>query len=126
MISSVCKEIETLLQEKNEAYGDSALNPKRIFSRANESEQIMVRIDDKLSRIANRGVSALEDEDVLMDLMGYLVLLRIAIKQKEEVYDAVLEDSTCSEPAWTSKDDTVSVGTSFFENQYYTFDLCDK
>ena len=130
MIASVCDEIKALLIEKNLAYGDSALNPKRIFSRANESEQIMVRIDDKLSRIANRGAEALEDEDVLMDLMGYLVLLRVSMKQKEGLYEEVLEDERNPISGISignaSSTDTLSLGDSFFDSQHYTFNLCDK
>lgn len=68
-------EITAMLVAKNEAYGDSALNPLRIFSRAGTVEQLRVRIDDKLSRIA-RGNDA--GEDVEKDLIGYLVLSRIA------------------------------------------------
>jgi len=68
-------EITAMLVAKNEAYGDSALNPLRIFSRASTVEQLRVRIDDKLSRIA-RGNDA--GEDVEKDLIGYLVLSRIA------------------------------------------------
>ena len=41
-------------------------------------EQILVRIDDKLNRIRNRQND--EDEDVVMDLAGYLILLMIARK----------------------------------------------
>lgn len=65
-----------LLIEKNRKYGDSALNPARIFSKASNIEQIKVRIDDKLSRIKNAQDD--EDEDVIADLIGYLVLLTIA------------------------------------------------
>ena len=65
----------TMLIEKNRAYGNSALEPVRVFSRATPIEQLLVRIDDKLSRLA-RGASA--GEDVELDLVGYLVLLRIA------------------------------------------------
>ena len=32
-IKQKCKQIETLLLEKNKAYGDSALNPAGIFSK---------------------------------------------------------------------------------------------
>jgi hypothetical protein len=70
-----CLEIATMLIEKNRAYGNSALKPVRIFSRASSEEQLLVRIDDKLSRLA-RGSAA--GEDVVADLIGYLVLLRIA------------------------------------------------
>jgi hypothetical protein len=67
--------IESMLVEKNAAYGNSALEPVRVFSRASTEEQLLVRIDDKLSRLA-RGASA--GEDVVRDLVGYLVLLLIA------------------------------------------------
>ena len=65
-----------LLIEKNRKYGDSALNPVRIFSKASNIEQLHTRIDDKLSRIKNAQDD--EDEDVIADLIGYLVLLTIA------------------------------------------------
>lgn len=64
-------------------YGDSAINPVRIFSKAGPIEQLLVRIDDKLSRI-ERGDDRLEkDNDVLDDLIGYFLLLKVA-KRKEE------------------------------------------
>lgn len=74
-VKRICEETAQMLIEKNEAYGDSALNPIRVFSNADTKEQIRVRIDDKLSRLM-RGSDA--GEDVIKDLMGYLVLLRIA------------------------------------------------
>ena len=73
MISAECREIERILLAKNAAYGNSALQPLRIFSKADAVEQIRVRLDDKLSRIA-RGQAA--GEDVTLDLIGYLILLR--------------------------------------------------
>jgi hypothetical protein len=73
-ISLRLREIERLLLEKNAAYGDSAINPVRIFSQADPVEQLRVRIDDKLSRIA-RGNSL--SEDTITDLIGYLVLLSL-------------------------------------------------
>lgn len=71
----VLTKVRELLVTKNAAYGDSALNPVRVFSKADPAEQIRVRIDDKLSRLS-RGAAA--GEDVLKDLLGYLVLLEIA------------------------------------------------
>jgi len=68
-------ETRDLLIQKNDAYGDSALNPLRIFSKADSAEQIRVRIDDKLSRI-RRGHAAGEDAE--RDLVGYLILLVVA------------------------------------------------
>jgi len=84
-ITSVCDDIKELLLEKNRKYGDSALNPNRIFSKADAVEQILVRIDDKLNRI-QKGAGLLEnDEDVVSDLIGYLVLLKIALKRAATV-----------------------------------------
>jgi hypothetical protein len=41
-------------------------------------EQLLVRIDDKLSRIARGAGMEATDEDTLNDLIGYLILLKIA------------------------------------------------
>jgi hypothetical protein len=78
-IVTVCESIRDLLLEKNRKYGDAALNPLRIFSKINSKEQILVRLDDKLSRVANQQLD--EDEDVIQDIIGYLVLLQVAILQ---------------------------------------------
>lgn len=75
-IIDVCLGLAELLLEKNRKYGNSALNPVRVFSKASATEQIRVRLDDKLSRL--QSMQADDDEDVILDLMGYLVLLRIA------------------------------------------------
>jgi len=75
-IVRVCTDISGMLQAKNVAYGDSALDPVRIFSKSNAIEQLLVRIDDKLSRFA-RGTDYPGDNDI-DDLIGYLVLLKIA------------------------------------------------
>ena len=69
--------LRDMLLSKNAKYGNSALEPKRIFSKADSVEQIKVRIDDKLSRIAN-GAGELTDEDTIDDLMGYLILLKMS------------------------------------------------
>ena len=74
--------IRDLLITKNEKYGNSALEPMRVFSKASPQEQLLVRIDDKLSRIKTS--SSLEDEDVVLDLIGYLLLLRIAKQEENE------------------------------------------
>ena len=80
-IATTCDEIKELLLTKNLKYGDSALNPVRVFSQASVKEQLLVRIDDKLSRI-QRGAGLIgNDEDVIQDLIGYLILLKIAIKE---------------------------------------------
>ena len=75
-ILRTCLEMAQMLIEKNISYGNSALNPARIFSTADSTEQIKVRIDDKLNRIKNnKGFAGDNDID---DLIGYLVLYKIA------------------------------------------------
>jgi len=77
-IQIVCDELSSMLIEKNISYGNSALDPVRIFSSADNKEQIRVRIDDKLSRFAH-GKNFLGDNDI-DDLLGYLVLLKVALR----------------------------------------------
>jgi hypothetical protein len=84
-IALICDQIKELLLEKNAKYGDSALNPARVFSKADAVEQILVRIDDKLNRVKQGAGLLANDEDVVMDLIGYLVLLKIALKRDSEV-----------------------------------------
>jgi len=54
----------------------------RIFSRAGPLEQLNVRIDDKLSRVARGHEHAGDDTE--LDLIGYLVLRRVARLAAEE------------------------------------------
>jgi len=82
-IAQVCDEIRELLLEKNRKYGDSALHPIRVFSKASTLEQIKVRLDDKLSRLRNAQED--EDEDVTSDLIGYLILYKVALMQQSRV-----------------------------------------
>ena len=86
-IKIVCEDIKNLLLEKNRKYGDSALNPNRIFSKADAVEQILVRIDDKLNRIQKGAGLLANDEDVVNDLIGYLVLLKIALARNPRMND---------------------------------------
>ena len=81
-IARVCDDIKELLLYKNKQYGDSALNPSRIFSKASAVEQILVRIADKLYRIKKGAGLVANDEDVIQDLIGYLVLLKIGLKHE--------------------------------------------
>ena len=80
LIEVECEYITHLLVSKNHAYGDSALDPVRIFSTASSVEQLMVRIDDKISRIM-RG-QEYPDEDTVLDLIGYLVLYRVYLRRQ--------------------------------------------
>jgi hypothetical protein len=80
LIVQQCRELETMLLEKNEAYGNSALDPVRLFSHASPIEQLKVRIDDKISRIARGDFAKVKEEDlkvVTKDILGYLILIQV-------------------------------------------------
>ena len=74
-IKQECTGLCSLLIAKNEHYGNSAFNPLRIFAKSDALEQLNVRIDDKLTRLA-RGMDG--NEDTELDLIGYLILRRVA------------------------------------------------
>jgi len=82
-LTDVLSSIKQMLLDKNRRYGNSALEPVRIFSKSSPLEQLKVRMDDKLSRL--RSAQTDDDEDVVNDLIGYLLIYKIA-KQ-----DAVLK-----------------------------------
>jgi hypothetical protein len=75
-ILSTCIDLAVFLAGKNAAYGNSALDPVRVFSKVGPKEQILVRMDDKISRLM-RGGSYPGDDD-LKDLLGYLLLYFVA------------------------------------------------
>ena len=77
-LDKITKEITDLLKEKNKDYGDTALNPPQIFSKLNATEAICARLDDKISRIKNKGIND-KTEDTVDDLIGYLLLLKMSM-----------------------------------------------
>ena len=80
LIRDRCEEIKELLLRKNAGYGNSAIQPERIFSDSDPIQQLKVRIDDKLTRVKRRKNS--HSRDTRIDLIGYLILLDIA----EDIY----------------------------------------
>ena len=78
-IWTTCHSIAHMLIEKNIAYGDSALNPVRIFSKADPAEQLRVRIDDKIIRLMK--CTEYIDDNNNKELIRYLVLLKITKKK---------------------------------------------
>lgn len=77
MLGGMCD----LLLYKNHKYGDSALKPLGIFTKhikdCDESTaSILVRLDDKLSRVRN--ADSLRTNDVA-DILGYCTLLLISM-----------------------------------------------
>jgi hypothetical protein len=76
-VEEVLDSIEKMLIEKNRKYGNSALEPLGVFSQLSAKQGLLIRIDDKLKRIKNGSLEK-DDEDVVNDLIGYLVLLKIS------------------------------------------------
>jgi len=77
LLSRIVENITNLLKEKNKAYGNTALNPINVFSKLNAEEAICARLDDKIARIKNKGIND-ETEDTVTDIIGYLLLLKMA------------------------------------------------
>lgn len=77
LIGLHCDDLKVLLLSKNAMYGNSALFPEAVFSKGNAVEGLCARIDDKLMRIKNGGLTD-ATEDTISDLAGYLILLQIA------------------------------------------------
>lgn len=81
-VSSILDDIRDMLVSKNEKYGNSALEPIGVFSKLSPKEGLLIRIDDKLKRIKNGSLDK-DDEDVVNDLIGYLVLLKIHANREQ-------------------------------------------
>ena len=81
LIKEVGREVVMLLLEKNKAYGDTANDPPKIFSKLSAKEGILARIDDKLSRMKTSGLNY-KTEDTMLDLIGYLILYRVQCKKE--------------------------------------------
>lgn len=94
-IKRVCDNTKNLLIKKNEAYGDSALNPIGIFGNGDAVVSLGARMDDKLMRLKGLGINK-DSVDTLYDLHGYITLLIIAIERKENInsLDAVCDDDS--------------------------------
>ena len=81
--AKIAGKVVNLLAEKNAQYGDSAFDPIRFFSDLPPDAGLRVRIDDKLSRLM-RGSDTIEsDVDVIEDLIGYFILLRLTMDDEE-------------------------------------------
>lgn len=77
-LDHVLCEVREILIAKNAAYSDSALNPTPILSKLSVKERLLVRMDDKLNRLAQGSDNG---EDTKLDLLGYLILERIDAKR---------------------------------------------
>lgn len=75
-----CEDIKNILLSKNAAYGDAVHQPGPLFD-IDPVLGIQARINDKLRRIQNSGITD-KTEDSVTDLIGYLIHLKIALKKR--------------------------------------------
>ena len=81
-VTNLLNRIGDLLISKNEQYGDSVNKPLRLFSKLDSQAGVRVRIDDKLSRLARGNDSIESDMDIVDDLIGYLVMLKLIMEDE--------------------------------------------
>lgn len=77
-IRNIMDAMKDLLLYKNQKYGDSAINPKKIFYKGDSTNSILIRLDDKLCRIMSNTENKPRVNDVA-DLIGYCTLLLISM-----------------------------------------------
>lgn len=77
-IKEITEAMKDLLLYKNQKYGDSALNPKGIFYKGDNTNSILIRLDDKLGRVISNKEEKPRVNDVA-DIIGYCTLLLISM-----------------------------------------------
>lgn len=85
-IKEILSAMQDLLLYKNQKYGDSAINPLQVFTKHIQHVEpstaaILVRLDDKLSRVRNAEELRIND---VSDILGYCTLLLISMGVKPE------------------------------------------
>lgn len=89
-IVELTEAMRDLLLYKNEKYGDSELHPKRIFHKGNVVSSILIRLDDKLSRVMENNDQLPRVNDVA-DIIGYCTLLLIGMGAKKEGIEKLMD-----------------------------------
>ena len=77
-IIAITEAMRDLLLYKNQKYGDSALQPKRVFYKGDAVNSILIRLDDKIGRIMANTENTPRINDVA-DIIGYCTLLLIGM-----------------------------------------------
>lgn len=70
--------MKNLLLYKNRKYGDSAINPKKIFYKGDTTNSILIRLDDKIGRVMSNTDDKPRVNDVA-DIIGYCTLLLVSM-----------------------------------------------
>ena len=77
-IIDVLDGMKQLLLYKNQKYGDSAINPKKVFYKGDSTNSILIRLDDKIGRVMSNPDDKPRVNDVA-DIIGYCTLLLISM-----------------------------------------------
>ena len=77
-IREIIDAMKDLLLYKNQKYGDSAINPKKVFYKGDATNSILIRLDDKLGRVMSNTEEKPRVNDVC-DIIGYCTLLLISM-----------------------------------------------
>lgn len=82
-ICEITDAIKDLLLYKNQKYGDSAINPKKIFYKGDSTNSILIRLDDKIGRVMSNTDEKPRVNDTV-DIIGYGILLLISMSVNKE------------------------------------------
>lgn len=82
-IHEIMEAMKDLLLYKNQKYGDSAINPKKIFYKGDSTNSILIRLDDKIGRVKSNTEEKPRVNDVC-DIIGYCTLLLISMNVTAE------------------------------------------
>jgi hypothetical protein len=77
-VRQITDAMKDLLLYKNQKYGDSAISPKKIFYKGDNTNSILIRLDDKLGRVMSNTEDKPRVNDVA-DIIGYCTLLLISM-----------------------------------------------
>ena len=77
-IHEIMGAMKDLLLYKNQMYGDSAINPEKIFYKGDSTSSILVRLNDKIGRVKANPDDKPRVNDVC-DIIGYCTLLLISM-----------------------------------------------
>jgi hypothetical protein len=77
-IREITEAMKDLLLYKNQKYGDSAINPEKIFYKGDSTSSILIRLNDKIGRVKANPDDKPRVDDVC-DIIGYCTLLLISM-----------------------------------------------
>ena len=77
-IKDILSGMTDLLLYKNKKYGDSAINPKKIFYKGDSTNSILIRLDDTIGRAMSNTEEKPRVNDVA-DIIGYCTLLLVSM-----------------------------------------------